>query len=485
MKPDTGDGDDKVALDQRVEVFLVITLMLLLFKFVYPLLSQAMPLGYDVGINRFLFLRYAEAFPLLPDLADWAREHPPLLFYVLAPFIKFGLPVDWVIGWMWNIFAVVLLAVYATVIGRDRGMKIGVVLLLAGFLSTAYFDGFASMYIKNYLGFLWALLTFYLLQKRSLWALATMFLCIMTHHVTALIVCLSSVTWWMIEGWKIRFRSRTWLIGTVSGAMLLMAGVAWYVVSDPDFVSYQLKLLFKQTGESDVYGGAFPPLAYYVRSMPVLLAFGIAGFFMRLRKSAGTVWQLAVLWCLVFIIGRLYFHRRFFLQLDFFLLPFAAHAMYAGITRSKNIVLRSCVYMLLIVQCFFSLMCMSKARPILGKEVLDAITPVGDVLDEGDFVLVPENQSAPFVLGWLPDQRVAAPGLYGFRWSRDEWDDVIFGSSEKRSAVLKKLPAESYMIITPSFFRMYPKDTANALLADPCLAPVQGASLFKITCTSS
>ena len=71
----------------------VVLVVLLSIKFLLPVFLFPIPLGYDPGIYRFLFLKYAETFPLLPELPRWAGEHPPGLFLIAAPFLDLGMPV--------------------------------------------------------------------------------------------------------------------------------------------------------------------------------------------------------------------------------------------------------------------------------------------------------------------------------------------------------------------------------------------------------
>lgn len=63
--------------------------ILLLAKFLWPLFAYDIPLGYDPGLYRYLFLQYAESIKdfTLPELLPWASEHPPGLFVLAAPLL--------------------------------------------------------------------------------------------------------------------------------------------------------------------------------------------------------------------------------------------------------------------------------------------------------------------------------------------------------------------------------------------------------------
>src|SRR3989344_4303219 len=131
-----------------LELSAVGLILLLLDKFLWPLFLYRIPLGFDVGIYRYLFLQHAEGFPpfIIAPMDVWALGHPLGLFFFSTLLMKLGVPVEWLLGWIWNLVPVVLAAVLAWVTGKREGRAIGVLTLLMALLSIAYFDGFAMMY---------------------------------------------------------------------------------------------------------------------------------------------------------------------------------------------------------------------------------------------------------------------------------------------------------------------------------------------------
>ncbi|MBI2523749.1 hypothetical protein HYW11_00830 [Candidatus Peregrinibacteria bacterium] len=153
-----------------ISVALGIGLLLLFLKFFWPLFYFNLPLGYDAGIYRYLFLQYGEAFPpfTFPDLPPWAREHPPGLFLFSSLLLHLGVPVDWLVGWMWNLFPILLAVCFSVVAWRKWGRAVGIVTLLLFAFAPAYYDGFAAMYWKTFAALLWMVLSFSFLERSPL-----------------------------------------------------------------------------------------------------------------------------------------------------------------------------------------------------------------------------------------------------------------------------------------------------------------------------
>ena len=191
--------------ERQYVIALIILLALLLAKFLYPLFLFDLPLGYDPGMYRYLFVKYAEVSPSLPELRPWAQEYPYGLFLISSILIKLGVPVSWFLGWIWSVFAVSVLAVFAWIFAKREGKAVGVLILLAGLLSIAYFDGFAQMYWKTYLALLFLIFTFHFFEKKSLWMIPFGALTILSHNQTGLILGLTLIVWWFVHlptDWK-------------------------------------------------------------------------------------------------------------------------------------------------------------------------------------------------------------------------------------------------------------------------------------------
>jgi hypothetical protein len=493
----------------RFHILAVVFILLLLAKFLWPLVMLHMPLGYDVGIYRYLFERYGTAMPplSLPDLPDWAREHPLGLFVFSSALMKIGVPSDWLIGWIWNLMPVCIIAVFAWIFSRrpvfgKSGPAIGVLILLMGFLSHAFFDGFAAMYWKTFAGLLFMIIAFYCLERKSLWAVLWGLLTVITHHQTGLLFGLS-VCSWFIASFLMYFTDSPDVTSKLSPQQSLLSevdkshallspsqmvvilitclaifgfGLVWYIPIWEQTVLRQLPSLFNL---EQVVGGNFPEPLFYLRSAGILLALGVGGFIWSFKSEQWTLWHFAVLWSALFVVFKLFFYRRFMLQLDFFLLPFAAFAVREVWARVPWLGVRLLVVILIVVQGYFSVKTILHRVPIVDASTFRIVEELSAQIPEDSFVIALEDQSAMVLRGWLPHHHVGGAGLFELVWSYEDWERFLIGTHQQRSALLRRVSAPASLFVSPQFLQYY-GENAKAFLADPCFEETEVTYVFDI-----
>lgn len=445
-----------------------VLLALLTIKFFTPFFRFPIPLGYDPGIYRFLFLKYAESFPLLPDLPRWAGEHPPGLFLLAAPLLRIGAPVEWLLGWMWNFVPIVLALALAAEFSRREERAVGIFVLLAAALSLPFYDGFVGMYWKTYAALLFTIFTFGALERRSKLAPLFAFLALIIHHQTGLLLGLTIGSWWLISLRSRPYDRRLWMTGGFLAVIALLSLLLYLphwtaAVRDP-FTS-----IYKLRGDL-APGGSFPDPVFYLRTTGILLSLGVWGFLLSLRKEKGSLWQLAVLWTLPFIIFRLVFYRRFFLQCDFFLLPFAAIAMQDLWRRLRLPALRAALVVLLIAQGAISFRVAWERVPVINMDTYWAIQSSALEVSTGSApVIALDNAGAPWLLGWLPERTIGGPGIFDLPgWTKDQWGQFLYGTHEERRLLLFGLPQGTLFVLTPLFTDHY-GEYVKGFYGDPCL----------------
>lgn len=463
-------------------IVVISLITVLAVKFFSVLLLVDGPVAYDTGINRYLFLKYAETFPFAPDLGPWFREHSPALYYAFAPLLRLGLPVDWVTGWLWNAYCVFLVGVLAYVTGKRYDVKTGVAVLVVALCSKAYFDGLTFQYWKTYAALLLAVASFELATRRKKLTVLPLVLCVFTHHQTALIAVPSVACWWLWD--SIRrgaYKDRRWRLSTAIAAGVLSLFLLWYVLENSAFVGYQLRFILG-LHERGSYGGNFAPLMAFLRWTPFLLAAGLYGFCMSFREEKATPWRFAVLWCMLFVLLRLYFYRRFFLLLDFFLMPYAAKTLWRCIRPEAPGRLRAFAILFTVTQVVISLAFVHAVMAPTEGFVIRHIQDFSRHIEADATLIVPENQTAPAILGWAPSFDLIAPGLFGNDWPQKKWDTFVFGTTEERKEIVSQLPVPTYVVLAPAFHRLYTGDNTDSFLSDPCFEAVQGTILLRIIC---
>ncbi len=477
-----------------------ILILALLAKYTGTLFAFDVPLGYDAGIYRYLFVKYAGAWPpfMLPDLEPWAREHPLGLFVLTSVLMKLGLPVDWLIGWMWNCVPVVLACVLAWVAWREQGKAVGILTLLVALLSVAQFHAFQAMYWKTEMALLWFVLTLFFLERSPLRAGLFGVATLATHHQTGLLLGLVLLTHGIIlvvrEGWNPRIRRFTFL-----GIAIALFGSALYAPVWQDAVMPHLARILARG--ADVPPGSFPGVRFALTSSGILFALGAVGFVWRFRTERFSPWHLAVVWSLLFVSLQLFFHRRFLLHLDFFLLPFAAAGLAALWSAWKTRLAHGLLIASIAVQAISSVSAIAprllpevlrvrmvdalpEIRPSLDGAIFAAIQRLPATLPEGAFVLALEPESAPWLRGWLPHERVAGPGVFSSPWDYAGWERFLLGSALDRRELLWSLPRPLFLFVSPAF-RVYYSERADRFLADPCFEKTPHPMLLKVVCPSA
>ena len=466
-------------------MLLGVALIVVLFvKFFWSYFAFSVPLGYDPGIYRYLFVTHAQGFPpfLIADLEPWAQAHPLGLFIFTTVFLKLGLPVDWLLGWIWNLIPVVLLLTLAWVSAKKWGKPVGVLVLLMGILSMPYYDGFAAMYYKTYAALLFVVLTFHFLDRRSFLALIPAGLALITHHQTGLVLLLAFVAWWAQIGVRL-WRDPQWYLVTAVAATLGVLVGLFYLPIWYDAVWPHLITLFTTWGSS-APAGSFPPARYYLRYEFFVLLLGVIGFFWTLnQKKELTLWHWAALFSALFVIGQLFFYRRFFLHLDFFLLPFGAYALFS-FTQHRNVALRVMIVLALLGQVAFSLHGTLRWAPQIDPTVVASMSAMAAEIPQDSSVIALENNAAPVALGWLPHHKTGGPGLFGRPYfSYRGWERFLYGSHDDRRTLLSHphLSPPLYFLTSPLFHQHY-GEYVKGFLADPCFKHVDDLPLLEVTC---
>ncbi|PIQ76700.1 hypothetical protein COU78_05405 [Candidatus Peregrinibacteria bacterium CG10_big_fil_rev_8_21_14_0_10_49_24] len=455
---------------------------LLVAKFLWPLFTYDIPLGYDPGIYRYLFLRHAEGFPpfFIGEMDAWAHNHPLGLFFFSTILLRAGLPVDWFLGFIWNLFPIVLIATYAWITSRKEGATTGILVLLVGALSVPLYDGFSAMYWKTFAALLFAIWTFYLLEKKSLLAIVPGILTLVTHNQTGLLFALTVGTWWAIQMIHKR-NDPTWRKASLIGGVVLILAALAYLPVWKQAVGDHLLPLLTMRGD-DVPAGSFPPVNFYMKMNGLLLLAGVYGCIVSFKKQRrATLWILAVLWSAAFVFLRLFFYRRFFLQLDFFLMPFAAIAIADCWKRLPSFVGEVVLISFIAAQGYLSYQVLLLRQPDIDAETFAIVSSLHTMIPEDALVLTLENKSTTWVRGWLPQNNVAGPGLFSLPWSRDRWEQLLFGTHEEKEALLGLLPGKVYFVLTPLFYSYY-GEFADAFIADSCFEKLQDKPLLLVTC---
>ena len=516
-------------------------IFLLSAKYVWSLYAfPGVPFGYDAGIYRYLFITYAHGFPpfVIPPMAEWARSHPLGLFFFSSIALKLGLPVDWLIGWIWNLFPVLLSAVFAYTTSRRSSVSLGVILLFVSALSVVQAQGFLMMYWKVFSAFLFIVLAFHFLEKKSWWSVPFGMLTIAVHQQIGLIFVLATLSTvilrYLREGWA---SSRTdamfiglsivlggaWYLPNYQRALLdvlpsvlrfeviVVVGIALAIVASLLFllritrsrthriahITFSiviglpiLCLPFVGTAPSffDLFArfvgqqtpGAFFSVHEYLALSAPLLILGITGLILSLRRESGTLLQFSALYSGIAVVGLFFFYRRFILPLDFFLLPFVALAC-RDAWDSRRVLVRSTLVVLVVIQVILTFRFLQTIDPHVTRGELDSFRALATEVPDGSTVIVLDNM-APWIVGFLPMAHVSGPGIFDSR-PYAEWETFLLGSNDDRQEFFDYYPRGTFFFASDVFFTIYPPEVVS-VLDHACLQKTAQEGLYRSVCGS-
>ncbi len=512
------------------------TLVFLLFgKYFWSFFAfPGVPFGYDAGIYRYLFSKHAQAFPpfSVPALPPWAASHPLGLFFFSTLLIHVGMTPDMLIGWVWNIFPVVLFLVLSCVWGRKHGAFLGVCILLLSLLSTVQYQGFLMMYWKVFAAFLWCVFAFSFFERRSrLWVFFGM-LAIATHQQIGLILVLAVLAAILSEGHK----PGTLLTSLLEWCTALTLGLLWYIPNGDAAIVDLIPMLttsvfslvslgvlvfvvgliaiitfFPRRGHSilllacgalgcillllpltgiapeslgfllrrpDAVPGAFLTIPEYLEQSLPLLLLGVLGFFLSFEREKGTVWQWAAILSGLAVLSLFFFYRRFILPLDFFLLPFAASTLaHLCTSRTRWFFLPGVI--IVFSQLWLSIDQIRSIDPHVDRAMLQEFSLLHSVVEPSSEVIVLDVM-APWVVGYLPENAVSGPGIFASQ-SKDAWEKLLYGSDAERLLFISRYPKGTYFLATDVFRSYYPPEV-QTLLLHSCLKPTDVRGLLRSVC---
>jgi len=512
--------------------------ILLTFKYFWSMYEfPGVPFGYDAGIYRYLFLTHARGFPpfLIAPMPEWAMGHPLGLFFFSSILLRLGLPVDHLIGWIWNLFPVILSCALALSLSKTYGKRIGCLTLLVSLVSIAQYEGFLMIYWKVFLALLWCTLAFSAYERKSrLWIVFGMFT-VATHQQIGLLFGLATVSSILVSAMKQRrlkpelnniglffltgLLGLLWYLPNYSRSigdilpMMLRPAVSlgvlailcfgvlllisiqisplprWWLMVVCIAVGFVLLLLpFIGYAPASVIDfltksrstdpGAFLSVEEYLQSSAPLLILGIFGLGLFIRRNPQSPWIWAAVWSGLAVVSMFFFYRRFILPLDFFLIPSAVLAL-EWLWQHRFAWLRVLASAIVAVQAVFLLQNMAVIDPHVEAQSLEDFSKLAPVIVPHSQVVVLDNM-APWVVGFLPDAEVTGPGIFNSE-PLEAWQKLLFGSHEDRLTFFQDYPKGTYFYATDVFRSFYPPEV-QSLLEDSCLKPAGPQGLFVSSC---
>jgi len=126
---------------------------------------------------------------------------------------------------------------------------------------------------------------------------------------------------------------------------------------------------------------------------------------------------------------------------------------------------------------------MLERQPRFTVAELNEIQSIPEYIEDNAKIIALDNNTAVWLLGWLPDYYTGGPGLFDFpSWTYEQWEKFLYGPRGERLTLLLDLQERPLYFMTSALFYNHYGDHVKPFLADPCFEQVEGTPLLKVVC---
>lgn len=421
-----GENDTKKKSSEfQLSLWFVLPISLfILFVALSPFLAgHPAPLGYDTGIYS---SEFQIAFDRLPDFN--VGVHPGIFFFgdalhLLGANAAFMMREVYIL--LYLLLGFTIYAVTKTLWNRNAA----IVAFLIFALSSVQFAAYTFVLYKNILGLSLLLLSLLLIQKRS-WLLLPVgiFLAILqpTHFV---IFGLTLIVFWLLN-----FRNRKDCIFFLSiGSIVLLLSIM-VLMKNQGILSTAWEVLLKKDRLSN---GSFMEVADAVKDMLLYIPFAIYGGLALLKSKKGSAFLIASLAVFLLVFLRMFFYRRYLIELDLFLIIFAGIGVTSILPKIlHDTFLKSSIGIMVFLLLGSQILTITNYLPQISHAELNRIRTLCTTIESDALIMATHNLYSPWLRGFSC-HNVYAPGLFeANQWDEPTWQIFWNGSKEQREMLM-------------------------------------------------
>ncbi len=413
----------KESISTIIQIIFVLAIILILVTRIIPYTTNTIPLGYDPGIYKYAFEAYSSNLPNLPfnELDVWLQQWEPQGFFVLTDLLNiYGFTIDQIMIPFFIFVQFVLGLMIYSITKHFFGKKEAVLAIFLYSISVIEFKVFWYFYLKNVIGLILLLTSFYLYSKKKYFASALVagFLAGL-HRPTFLLFTIIFGLNFLIDFKNVKKNLQTGLLIT-----LICLGFYWGKFD---------QLLFSTLVPSIESPGAgtFMDFFQYQFSILVYLPFAIIGGIELFKHKEKVILLIGALISLFIVTFQLIFYNRFLIFLEVFVLILAAYGVKLFIESENKQIVKFVIIGLLLVSGIFLITKESiDAKPLISESELSSIKMIDTITETNALILVTNSQYSPWVKGYTT-RIVIAPGLFDEdKWNRKEWEYFWMTSDE-------------------------------------------------------
>lgn len=382
--------------------------------------------GYDTGIYRRIIVDFVSG-----------GEQPAFFFsWFSRLFGLLGLTPDQILYEVYIGIACLFFFAFFLLIKKqyNRGTAcIAAVLLMT---SVVQFDFFTAYYYRQLIALTLICIALLCVKKKQfLWAGIPLFLLVSIHPLSAIPIFVSLAIYACFER-DCMFRMLTVLFG--SGAIAMLFNWEEFYRYIEIFLLYQGQLAQVSGAVADELSGQFIDSKTYFQQSIFYLPFILFAFFKEREKHL--LWFILLVVHIACIAAQVLLYKRFFIVIDMIGIVLSAAVLWQYVSSQEHLYRRFFALVYLCLLSFFFITHVAEYKPIFAPEELQNIREVSALIPEAQSILVYSSHYAPWVLGFMGQHTIIAPGLFDAnQWNEEEWQAFWFTSDpERRRALLNE-----------------------------------------------
>lgn len=409
--------------------------VLLGFLFIVILFTRTLPyliygpfgFGYDLGI-------YKKTFESIISFKDILSSE----IYFLPAFLAYLLNIVHISTDLLLYFAYILFSLITgfSLYKLTKELFSKETALISVFIfAISYIQIFGSNFYlyKAFLGAGMMLLAFYFYSKKSYWFYIFAFLLAITQLPQFLLLIIG-VTLAGLLSWKkdIKFN----LIGVLS----LITGFIFLSIFTPHHLINGWNIVWESILGSGIndnhHTGYFMEISTFFKKEAWIFIFGLVGLAYSYKNKKARALQIALVSVILIVVLKLFFFKRYILEMDLLLIPFTANAFYILFEKFKNklYIKKITIGLIIVVSIFTCIYWVKASRPSLSLAEVNAISIIKNRKDD-NLVLTTHSKYGPWVYGFS-GKLTSIPGMHNSIWTFGEWMGYKRGNTNERSKLL-------------------------------------------------
>jgi hypothetical protein len=419
--------ETKIKSGQNHIAYLILALTVLLMVRLLPILKSPLSTyGYDYGFYLYA-LKHATAFDWHSLLTGyWGGYNSPLFVFLNL----FRLPAEAALSLM-QVLGSLALGITAYFFFPKQSVQTKIWAILLAAFSIAQNLAYTMFLWKTVIALPFLVLAFKLLaEKKYKAAFFCSLIILLTHRTTAIVFLATAAVFFVLS--LIKAKRYKQLFGSLVGAIFIII-LFWLKIH-----AVALALLANEN------------------------AYAVSGYFLEIREWLYLAWPYALLslpgiylWgknrrhgllliffalCAFWVALRLPFYHRIIIYLDLSLIFFSAYFL-GSLNFQKNKIKIAIVIIFIIFAYQATTFVIEQAPLISGAETAE----IKAFTQPQGFVLTTSSQDGPWLLGFLNNMRLGAPGLFENPRPQPDWENFWTGETDYQKKFLSVYPRPLYI----------------------------------------